>query len=286
MLLVLVRAGQRIISSRNALKNGHSSAVPVAVAKVQKETILDTLELTGDIRGLNEARVFPKVPGRLLRKVKGEGDIVKKGDVLALVDRDEPALKFAAAEVTAPLDGVLTRYFLDLGQNVTPATPVCEVAEVSPVKVVVKVTEKEFPRIRLGLSASFTCDAYPDQTFEGRVTKMSDALDSATRSAEVEIEARNPGQKLKPGMFARVELKLAAHEGALVIPRDALIEMGESRYVFVAADGKAQRRDVQPGMTRETRAEILKGVSEGETVITVGWQNVTEGTPVEVVEAK
>lgn len=284
VLLVLLRAGQKIISNRNALKNGQTPAIPVAVARVEKKTVLDTLELTGDIRGLNEARVFPKVPGRLLRKVKTEGEIVKKGEVLALVDRDEPALKFAAAEVTSPLGGVLTRYFLDLGQNVTPATPVCEVADVSPVKVVVKVTEKEFPHVRLGLEASFSCDAYPRETFRGRVTKMSDALDPATRSAEVEIEAQNPGQRLKPGMFARVELVLGSREGALVIPRGALIEMGESRYVFAVVDGKAERRDVQPGLKDETEAEIIRGVSEGERVITVGWQNVTGGTPVEVVE--
>ncbi len=283
-LLILFRAGQRIISNRNALKNGHATAVPVAVVAVEQKTLLDTLKLTGDIRGLNEARVFPKVPGRLLRKVKEEGDVVRKGDVLALVDRDEPALKFAAAEVTSPLSGVLTRYFLDLGQNVTAATPICEVAEVSPVKVAVKVTEKEFPRLRLGLKATFTCDAYPGQIFEGRVTKMSDAMDSATRSAEVEIEARNPGQKLKPGMFARVALKLGARENALVIPRDALIETGDAPYAFIVMDGKARRREVRPGLKRETEVEILQGLAENDKVISVGWQNVTDGTDVEVVE--
>jgi multidrug efflux pump subunit AcrA (membrane-fusion protein) len=284
-VILLFRAGQKILSSKKAAGGG-GEAVAVATAKAERKDIEETLDLTGDIRGLNEARLYPRVPGRLLRKIKDAGDIVKKGDVVALVDRDEPALKFAAAEVTSPLSGVLTRYFVDLGQDVTPATPVCEVADVSPIKVVVSVTEKDFPRVRLGLAARFDCDAYPGETFQGKVKNMSDAMDAATRQAEVEIEAVNPQKKLKPGMFARVTLSLEPHPKAIVIPREALAETGETRYAFVVENGKARRRDVREGLRFEKEVEILGGLTEGEEVVTIGWQNLTDGTPVDVVERK
>jgi len=285
LLVLLFRVGQKILSSKKA-SGGGGEAVAVATAKVVREDLEETLDLTGDIRGMNEARLYPRVPGRLLRKLKDAGDIVKKGEVVALIDRDEPALRFAAAEVTSPLSGVLTRYFLDLGQEVTPATPVCEVADVSPVKVVVSVTEKDFPRVRLGLAARFNCDAYPGETFQGKVKNMSDAMDAATRQAEVEIEAVNPGQKLKPGMFARVTLSLEPHPQALVIPREALAEAGETRYAFVVENGKAKRRDVRAGLRFEKEVEVLGGLTEGEEIVTIGWQNLTDGTPVDVVERK
>ncbi|HOX21962.1 MAG TPA: efflux RND transporter periplasmic adaptor subunit [Elusimicrobiales bacterium] len=259
--------------------------VPVAVTPVKRAVFEDQLQLTGDIRGMNEARIYPKVPGRLLRKIKDAGDAVIKGEVVALIDRDEPALKFAAAEVTSPLDGVLTRYFLDLGQNVTPATPVCEVADVSPVKVVVRVTERDFPKVRIGMPARFTADPYPGIAFSGRVVKMSDAMDDATRSADVEIQAENPSNKLKPGMFARVSLISATRPGALAIPREALAAVGETTHVFVVGkSGLAEKRAVKLGLLRETDAEVLNGLAVGELVVTIGWHNLNDGTAVMVAQ--
>ena len=268
-------------------KNNKKSveAVPVTVAEVKKVLIEEELQLTGDIRGLNEARLYPKVSGRLLRRIKDAGDIVAKGEVVALIDRDEPALKFEAAEVTSPLDGVLTRYFLDLGQNVTPATPVCEVAVVAPVKIVVRVTERDFPRVHIGMKARFTCDPYPGETFNGRVTKMSNAMDEASRSADVEIEAANPGNKLTPGMFANVNIIIRSKPEALSIPRDSLAATGEMNYVFVVdASGVARKKNVKIGIIREADAEVLSGLSAGDKVVTLGWYNLTDGALVSVVE--
>jgi multidrug efflux pump subunit AcrA (membrane-fusion protein) len=261
------------------------AAVPVVVAEVKKTLIEEELAMTGDVRGLNEARLYPKVTGRLLRKVKDAGDVVAKGEVVALIDRDEPVLKFEAAEVTSPLDGVLTRYFLDLGQNVSPAAPVCEVAVVSPVKIVVRVTERDFPRVRTGMAVRFTCDPYPGEAFTGSVTTMANAMDDVTRSADVEIEAANPGTKLKPGMFAHVSIVTKSKPGALVVPRAALAATGETTHVYIVdAAGVARKKEVTIGIVRENDAEVVKGLAVGDKVITLGWYNLTDGASVRVVE--
>ncbi|MCX5781906.1 MAG: efflux RND transporter periplasmic adaptor subunit [Elusimicrobia bacterium] len=282
--ILLLKIAPRFFSEG---KNGKKSieAVPVTVAEVKKVLIEEEMQLTGDVRGLNEARLYPKVPGRLLRKIKDAGDIVKKDEVVALIDRDEPGLKFKAAEVTSSLGGVLTRYFLDLGQNVNAATPVCEVAVISPIKIMVRITERDFPRVHIGMTARFTCDPYPGETFNGRVTKMSNAMDEATRSADVEIDAANPGNKLKPGMFANVSIIISSKPNALAIPRDALAATGETKYVFVVdSSGKARKKNIKIGIIRETDAEVLSGLSEGEKVVTLGWYNLTDGASVSVVE--
>lgn len=260
-------------------------AVPVAVTEAKKMLIEEELQFTGDVRGLNEAKLYPKVPGRLMRRVKDVGDRVTRGEVVALVDRDEPVLKFEAAEVTSPLDGVLTRYFLDVGENVTAATPVCEVAVVSPIRVLVRITERDFPKVRIGMPVRFTCDPYPGETFEGRVAKMSSAMDEGTRSADVEIVAANPGSKLKPGMFANVSIIVRSRPGVIAISRDALAATGETNSVYVVdAAGIARKRDVKIGIVKEKDAEVLSGISAGDKVVTLGWQNLDDGVSVSVVE--
>jgi len=258
-------------------------AVPVEIVRVRRGNMEDLLQLTGDIRGFSEAKVFARAPGRLAEKVREVGAVVKLGEVLARVDRDEPSLKFAMAEATAPLAGVVTRYFVDLGTFVTPATPLCEVAEVDPVKVIVHVIEKDLVRVKTGMHARFRVDGYPHLTFTGRVSRISEALESATRSADVEILAPNPDGRLKPGMFARVDVVLADKPGVLMLPRRAVRETGETASVFTVKDGRAVFQTVELGIIQYDQVEVRKGLREGQPVVLVGWQNLTDGMAVEVV---
>ena len=282
--LVAFRVISRLLKDNKVQTMAVQSGIPVAVAEVKRQQLEETLVLTGDVRGLNEAKVYPQVPGRLLRKIKEVGDLVKRDEVVGLVDRNEPALQFAPAEVTSPLDGVLPRYFIDLGEAVTPSTPICEVADISPVKVVVMVSEKDLPRVKIGQPARFTLDSYPGQTFTGRVTRISEALALGSRSAEVEIYSDNPQQKLKPGMFAKVELILGVHANTVVVPREAVAELGGTYYSFVIKEQTAQRRDLKIGLIKEKQLEILSGLAPAETLVTLGWHNLTEGSKVEIVE--
>lgn len=264
-------------------KSEKNKIVPVAVGSVETKTVEELLFLTGDIRGVNVAGVFPKVPGKMMKKIREVGDSVAKGEIFALIDRDEPALKYAPAEVTAPLDGVITRYFVDLGQNLTPSIQLCEIAEISSVKVIVNVTEKDLPKVKLGQKARFNNDAYPGTVFEGKVLKISEALNLMTRSSEVEILAQNPGNLLKPGMFARVKVVLGVHENARVVPKNALEQSMEKYYVYVVEGTRAFRREVRPGLVFENEVEIASGAEAGQKVITIGWHNVSDGFDVEVV---
>lgn len=281
---VLFRVAGRLLRGEKTQTTPVQSGVPVAAAEVKRQQIEETLILTGDIRGLNEAKVYPKVPGRLMRKIKEIGEVVKKDEVIGLVDRDEPALQFAPAEVTSPLSGVLTRYYLDLGAAVTPSTPICEVADISPVKVAVMISEKDLPRIRIGQSARFSVDAYPRDAFSGRITKISEALSLGSRSAEVEIQSDNPALKLKPGMFARVEVILGVHRDAIVVPRESVAEQGGNYYSFVVKNQLAQRRDLRVGIIKPESIEILSGLAPAETLVTLGWHNLTDSSKVEIVE--
>lgn len=281
--VVVARIVWRIASDKKGLSQ-ENGPVPVEAVQSEFKTIEETISMSGDIRGLNEAKVYSRVGGRLMRKVRDVGEMVKKGEVVAFVDRDEPALKFAPAEITSPLPGVITKYFLDIGQNVTPQVPVLEVAEINSVKALVQVTEKELNRVKTGQTVRFKCDAYPDKVFHGRVAKISESLDINSRTSEVEIHSENSDFKLKPGMFARVEIVLKK-KTSVVIPREALIQQDNKYFIFVLKNSKAVKVPVEAGIIRENEIEILKGLKPRDTVVTVGWHNLTDGQAVEVVNS-
>jgi RND family efflux transporter MFP subunit len=223
------------------------------------------------------------VPGRLMQKIKDVGDTVQKNETVALVDRDEPALKYAPGEVTSPLTGIVTQYFVDLGEYVSPATPVCEVADVNNVKIVVYVAENDLPRVKLGQSARFETDAYPGRIFWGKVSKISQSLDTSSRSSGVEILADNPDLKLKPGMFARVDLIISTHSNTIVVPRQALRETDSADYLYIIKDNKAYMKKVKVGVKLEDIPEITGGINDSDVVITMGWNNVSsDGELVEI----
>jgi len=260
-----------------------SAAIPVTVSPAIQEDVEDILSYTGNIRGANEARVYPRVPGKLLRKVKDAGDTVKKDEVIALVDRDEPALKFSPSDVRSPLNGILTRYYVDIGEAVLPQAPIAQVAEVEKVKVVIDIPEQDIPRVKLGQTARIKVDAFPLLKLQGIVSRISQAVDMASRTAEVEVSLDNPDKSLKPGLFARVELIISVHRGAITIPREALSEtMEKEPYVFVVNDGKAERRPIITGVILTDKVEVTNGLSEGLQVVTVGRHLLTNGSRIEI----
>ena len=161
-------------------KNGKAAvAIPVEVVPAKKTALWDTLELTGDIRGAYEAKIFPKVPGKLKQRTAEVGITVTKGQAIATIDRDEPALSFSLADVTSPLDGVITKYYANEGETVSPSQPIAEVATIDSIKIVVQVSEKDLSRVFKGQDVRFTIDSYPNRRFTGTVTTVSPGSSAA-----------------------------------------------------------------------------------------------------------
>jgi len=278
--LILVRAARFFISKPKSA----AIAVPVKTVKPVYKNLEELLELTGDVRGLSEAKVYSKVPGKLQEKKKDVGDMVSKNDVVALVDRDEPAFEYKPSEVNSPISGVITQYFLDIGEAVTPQNPVFEVASIDKIKITTNITEEDIPKIKKGLSARFTVDAYPEKIFYGEVSKISQAVNLQTRTSQIEIAVSNEGGLLKPGMFAKIEIILSVHKNVLSIPTDAIGEMDSQKYVYVIKDSVALKKIIKTGISQNNFVEALTGISESDNIVSVGWQNLMDGMKVEVVE--
>ena len=219
-----------------------------------------------------------------MQEVAREGDIVKEGDVLAYVDRDEIGFEFNKAPVEAPIDGIVGNVYIDAGTSVSPQIPICSVVNMDTVEVKVNIVERDLPRIKKGQRAQASVDAYAGEIFKGIVDRVSPVVDLASRTALVEIKISNDDHRLRPGMFARIRILIGEKKDVLIIPRDAIIKVGSLRYVFVVkVDNTVCRRTIETGIVENNKFEVVDGLGEGEIIVTMGNTRLKEGDKVEIV---
>jgi len=179
-----------------------------------------------------------------------------KGD-----DRKKPLLP-----VRSPIGGIITEKHAIVGELSDPSKSLYTVADLSSVWVMVDINEKDLSKVRKGQAATVIIGAYPDLKFRGRINHLADMVDQATRTVKARIEVANPGRKLKPEMFATVELALAADAPPVVaVPEDALQDLDGKKVVFVAEnEAEFAARPVQTGRAAGGMVEIVSGLKEGE----------------------
>jgi RND family efflux transporter MFP subunit len=145
------------------------------------------------------------------------------------------------------------------------------------VRLVINVVEKDLRRINTGTAVDIEVDAYPGETFKGRVARVAPILDPATRTAQVEIEIDNPTFRLKPGMYARAKFTVEKHDKALVVPTVAVVDVSGKLGVFLANGETANFHQVTTGIEHQDFTEIVSGLQEGQKVISTGAAALREG---------
>jgi len=128
-----------------------------------------------------------------------------------------------------------------------------------------------------------TLDAMPGKSYEGKVFAINPLLDAAGRAVVIRAQVHNQDATLRPGMFTRVRLLTREVQDALVVPEQAIVPQGDEWYVYRVMDGKAQRTKVEIGQRRDGNTEIIKGLQDGDVVVTAGQLKLREGVAVNVV---
>jgi membrane fusion protein (multidrug efflux system) len=199
-----------------------------------------------------------------------------------------------STRILAPFPGYISARNLYPGAAVnsqqagtsTQAVGVLMLQDIATVKVQLEVQEKHISLVRLGSTARVFVDAYPDRLFEARATRIVHALDPRTRTLGVEMEIANPEQLLKPGMYARVELLIDRHPGAILVQSEAVTNEGDTPVVFVVdPNGVVGKRPITTGAAEGTLVEVTKGLEGSEALIVDGKELVREGQKVRA-EAK
>lgn len=252
---------------------------------VQKRTLKHELLMSGSIKALEEATLFPRVNGKLLKNVLREGDAVKKNQTVSLIERDEVGAVYEPVVVPSTITGVVGRVYLDPGANVTVSTPVALVVNQEKVRVAVDIPERYIGEIYKGQPATLRVDALPGKEFEAKLTIISPVVDSTSRAVAVEFYADNTKGLLKSGMFAKVDITLSEKTNAISVSKQSVYtdEETNATYVFVpSADGKtAVRRNVKTGFINSNHLEVSEGLSAGEQVLTFTY-GLKDGSKIEL----
>ena len=186
--------------------------------------------------------------------------------------------------LVSPINGVVTARNYDPG-DMTGNLPVLTVGQLSPVvKVIVNVTESDLSKFRAGMPVTVTFDAFPDENFEGKISRIYPTVDSSTRTFQTEIVITNRGERILPGMFARVSIDLGSHNNVVVPDRAIVKQTGSgNRYVYVYHNGTVSYERVELGRRLDDAYELLSGVNSGDTVIISGQTRLADGVKVEVI---
>ncbi len=185
----------------------------------------------------------------------------------------------------SPISGVVTARNYDPG-DMTGTLPILTIEQVNPVKVMVNVSEADFPKVHNGMKAAIKLDVYPDQEFTGIVHLIHPSIDSSTRTFTIEITIDNNENKVLPGMFARVTLNFGTNENVVVPDRAVVKQSGSgNKYVYVLnADSTVSYNRVELGRRIDNTYELISGVEDGSNVVISGQTRLADGAKVTVIK--
>ena len=188
--------------------------------------------------------------------------------------------------LVSPISGVVSARNYDQG-DLPGGLPILTIEQLRPVKLIINVSETDFPRIKKGMKVDITLDTYGEEVFEGTVSLIHPTISTATRTFETEIIINNRDERVRPGMFARVKINFGT-EQRVVVPDLAVQKQTGSgnHYVYTIENGKAVFKFVELGQRMDNAYEILSGLNNGDEVVTVGQSRLNSGTEVEIINSK
>ena len=189
-------------------------------------------------------------------------------------------------QLVSPLDGVVTARNFDNGDLYTSTQmPVLVVQQISPVKLMVNVSEPNFPKVSKGMPVKVKLDVYGDEEFEGKVSLVYPTIDAATHTFPVEVTLANANKRVRPGMFALVSMNFGS-KNHVVVPDMAIVKRAGSgdRYVYVYNNGKVSYNKVELGRRIGTEYELISGVDNNSQVVIAGQTRLADGVEVEVIQ--
>jgi membrane fusion protein, heavy metal efflux system len=185
----------------------------------------------------------------------------------ALANKSNLASVFS---LTAPISGIVIERNATIGATVGTDANLFKIIDLSSVWVDANVFEKDLERVRRGQEVKVTVPAFPGKTFSGRVILISSVVNPDTRTVQVRTEVPNPDDRLKPDMFANVEIITDVRRAAISLPQSAVLDDGGKKIVFVATDKGYEKHIVTVGIQSDDRVEILDGLQAGDKVVVKG----------------
>jgi len=254
---------------------------------------LDDSVDVADLRGLQAERDLANIKFRRLAKLVRDRSVSQSDYDEAKAELDSAEAKVASKRavidkkaIRAPFDGILGIRSVDVGEYLAPGAQLVPLQALDPVFVDFSLPERHFAQLTDAQPVEVSVTAHPGQLFEGEITAINPGIEEATRSIRVQATLRNPGQLLRPGMFAEVDVLLPQREEVVTLPRVSITytPYGDSVFLAVEKDGQlqAERRQLTTGATHAGRVEILDGLAAGDRVVLAGQVKLRNGQPLQI----
>jgi len=203
---------------------------------------------------------------------------------VAQANYDLAQARLTKLEIKAPFSGIVGLRMVSIGDYVKDGQDIVNLEEIDPLKVDFRIPEIYLKQLAAGQSLQITLDAFPNQTFQGKVFAINPLVDTNGRSIVIRAMVKNTEARLRPGMFARVRLLFSDERDSVAVPEQSLIPVGDEQYLFKVVDGRAQRFKVEIGQRRDGQVEVLQGLAAGDLVVIAGQLKLRDGSPVKIAE--
>jgi RND family efflux transporter MFP subunit len=311
--------------------------VPVEVQTVRQDTLVYSLQFSGNVEGYSEARAISHLTEKVSEVRVKVGDRVVKGDVLVELSKTNPQAQYQQAklaydnakreyervsalyeqgavsrqtydqtalakdmaqtnlsnatelvEVTAPIDGVVTDILYKHGEVVSSNTPVVVVSSIDRIKCDLLAGDADRQQIKLGQIAQFSrstteSSANTEYALQGTVTQVALSADNETHLFKIVAAADNRNNVLIPGQLVSVKIITQTFPNVLLIPQDAIIMQNDKPFVFNVENDIANLIPITLGRENMNTAEVVKGLSAGDTIVVYGMNRLKSGEKVKIV---
>ncbi|MCA3561630.1 MAG: efflux RND transporter periplasmic adaptor subunit [Aestuariivirga sp.] len=225
------------------------------------------------------------------KKLRESGNVAQSAFDEALSARDVARAAVVAAQVRldkltipAPFSGTLGFRTVSEGAYVTAGTALVQLDKTDRLQVSFSVPELKEQAVQAAKTVTFTADAVPGQSFTAEISALNPAIDVNGRALQVRAQFDNSARRLRPGLLVRVTVK-GPERDAVLVPESAIVQRAGGAIVYTVADGKVSEVKVKLGKRLEGKVEIVEGIKEGDTVVTAGNAQLSNGAKVEVVSS-
>ncbi|MDD7415915.1 MAG: efflux RND transporter periplasmic adaptor subunit [Treponemataceae bacterium] len=262
-------------------QNQGEAAITVSAKQIERETIQNTVKLTGNVSSVSEISIYPDTSGKITSIVKNLGDFVSKGETIAFIDPSKPGSAYVASPVKAAISGTIIDLPVSLGDTVSNSTSIATVGSLSDLQLKVYVAEKYSAYLKEGMSAYVSVSSIPNEKFMATAMKISPVVNKSNRTIEVDLKFARYDKRIKPGMFASVELVIQEEKNTFVVPKDCISNFnGKETVLVINADGIAERAEIETGIGNDLDVQVKDGLKEGDKVIIAG--SATAGSVVRI----
>lgn len=196
---------------------------------------------------------------------------------------DQAREQLRRTSITAPFAGTVEDHLARRGEQVNPGAPIIRVVNTDSMRADIGIAERYASQLQVGSTVGATFQAYPGETFEGRILFIGRTIRPESRTVPVEIEFRNPDVRLRPEMTARIFVPLESFDDVIVIPRRVTERDDEGTLVYVVTDdGRVESRIIETGPSFDGRLVVRSGLALGERLVVAGQTSISDDDRVEV----